>query len=73
MFARRLASRALESLGARFTSMDAGIGAAESVGGYASEQSSDQQAQLSPGPLYSFGNHATRHLDCQIPGRLLPC
>src|SRR4030081_1895930 len=39
---RAAAREQVESLGARFTLMDAGIGAGENAGGYAREQSSDQ-------------------------------
>jgi len=69
---RAAAREQVESLGARFTLMDAGIGAAESVGGYASEQSSDQQAQL----RRVLSTHlATMQLvisTAQIPGRPAP-
>ncbi|MDB6159171.1 MAG: alanine dehydrogenase/pyridine nucleotide transhydrogenase [Gammaproteobacteria bacterium] len=43
---RAAAREQVESLGAKFVSVDANIGAGEGAGGYAREQSSDQQAQL---------------------------
>src|SRR3982074_2580238 len=43
---RAAAREQVESLGARFALVHANIGAGENAGGYAGEQSSDQQAQL---------------------------
>jgi NAD(P) transhydrogenase subunit alpha len=43
---RAAAREQVESLGAKFVSVDANIDAGEGAGGYAREQSSDQQAQL---------------------------
>jgi H+-translocating NAD(P) transhydrogenase subunit alpha len=69
---RTAAREQVESLGAKFVSVDAEIGAGESAGGYAREQSSDQQAQL----RRALSTHlATMHLvitTAQIPGRPAP-
>jgi H+-translocating NAD(P) transhydrogenase subunit alpha len=43
---RAAAREQVEGLGAKFVSVDVNIGAGEGAGGYAREQSSDQQAQL---------------------------
>jgi H+-translocating NAD(P) transhydrogenase subunit alpha len=69
---RAAAREQVESLGAKFVSVDADIGAGESAGGYAREQSSDQQRQL----RRALSSHlATMHLvitTAQIPGRPAP-
>jgi H+-translocating NAD(P) transhydrogenase subunit alpha len=69
---RAAAREQVESLGARFVLVDAGIGAGENAGGYAREQSSDQQAQL----RRALSTHlATMQLviaTAQIPGRPAP-
>jgi NAD(P) transhydrogenase subunit alpha len=69
----RVAAREqVESLGAKFVSLDVDIGVGESAGGYAREQSSDQQAQL----RRALSSHlATMQLvitTAQIPGRPAP-
>ncbi len=68
---RAAAREQVESLGAKFISVDADIGAGEG-GGYAREQSSDQQAQL----RRALSTHlATMQLvitTAQIPGRPAP-
>jgi H+-translocating NAD(P) transhydrogenase subunit alpha len=69
---RPAAREQVESLGAKFVSLDVDIGAGESAVGYASEQSSDQQAQL----RRALSSHlATMQLvitTAQIPGRPAP-
>src|SRR5216683_906664 len=69
---RTAAREQVESLGARFALVDASIAAGETDGGYASEQSSDQQAQL----RRALSTHlATMQLvisTAQIPGRPAP-
>jgi NAD(P) transhydrogenase subunit alpha len=69
---RAAAREQVESLGAKFLSVDAGVGAGESAGGYAREQSSDQQAVL----RRALSTHlATMQLvitTAQIPGRPAP-
>jgi NAD(P) transhydrogenase subunit alpha len=69
---RPAAREQVESLGARFASVDASIGAGESAGGYAGEQSIDQQSQL----RRTLATHlATMQLviaTAQIPGRPAP-
>jgi NAD(P) transhydrogenase subunit alpha len=69
---RAAAREQVESLGAKFVSVDADIGAGESAGGYAREQSSDQQRQL----RRALSSHlAMMHLvitTAQIPGRPAP-
>ena len=69
---RAAAREQVESLGAKFVSLDTDIGAGESAGGYAREQSSDQQAQL----RRALSTHlATMQLvitTAQIPGRPAP-
>jgi NAD(P) transhydrogenase subunit alpha len=69
---RAAAREQVESLGAKFVSVDANIGADEGAGGYAREQSSDQQAQLR---LALSAHLATMQLvitTAQIPGRPAP-
>jgi NAD(P) transhydrogenase subunit alpha len=69
---RAAAREQVESLGAKFVSLDADFGVGESAGGYAREQSSDQQAQL----RRALSSHlATMQLvitTAQIPGRPAP-
>jgi H+-translocating NAD(P) transhydrogenase subunit alpha len=69
---RAVAREQVESLGAKFIAVDAGIGAGEGAGGYAREQSSGQQSQL----RRALGAHlATMQLvitTAQIPGRAAP-
>src|SRR5882762_10319934 len=69
---RAAAREQVESLGAKFVSVDANIGADEGAGGYAREQSSDQQAQL----RRALSTHlATMQLvitTAQIPGHPAP-
>src|ERR1700675_1405402 len=69
---RAAAREQVESLGAKFVSVDANIGAGESAGGYAREQSGDQQAQLRRA---LSGHLAAMQLvitTAQIPGRPAP-
>lgn len=69
---RAAAREQVESLGARFAAVDANIGAGESAGGYASEQTVAQQSQL----RRALSTHlATMQLviaTAQIPGRPAP-
>jgi len=69
---RAAAREQVESLGAKFVAVDTDIGAGESAGGYAREQSSDQQARL----RRALSSHlATMQLviaTAQIPGRPAP-
>src|SRR5882724_2037005 len=69
---RAAAREQVESLGAKFVSMDADVGPGESAGGYAREQSSDQQALL----RRALSTHlATMQLvitTAQVPGRPAP-
>jgi NAD(P) transhydrogenase subunit alpha len=69
---RAAAREQVESLGAKFISVDADVGAGEGGGGYAREQSRDQQARL----RRALSTHlATMQLvitTAQIPGRPAP-
>jgi H+-translocating NAD(P) transhydrogenase subunit alpha len=69
---RAAAREQVASLGAKFVSLDVDIGVGESAGGYAREQSSEQQAQL----RRALSSHlATMQLvitTAQIPGRPAP-
>jgi NAD(P) transhydrogenase subunit alpha len=69
---RAAAREQVESLGAKFVSVNADVGAGESAGGYAREQSSDRQTLL----RRALSSHlATMQLvitTAQIPGRPAP-
>ena len=69
---RTAAREQVESLGARFASVDAGIGAGESAGGYASEQSIDQQAQIRRALATHLATMQLVIAAAQIPGRPAP-
>src|SRR5580698_2387439 len=69
---RAAAREQVESLGARFISVEAGIGAVESAGGYASEQSSEQQAKLRRGLSTHLATMQLIVTTAQIPGRPAP-
>ena len=69
---RAAAREQVESLGAKFVALDGNIGAGEGAGGYAREQSTDQQARL----RRTLSTHlATMQLvitTAQIPGHRAP-
>jgi H+-translocating NAD(P) transhydrogenase subunit alpha len=69
---RAAAREQVESLGAKFVALDGNIGTGEGVGGYAREQSTDQQARL----RRALSTHlATMQLvitTAQIPGHRAP-
>src|SRR5712671_2649291 len=69
---RAAAREQVESLGAKFVALDGNIGAGEGAGGYAREQSTDQQARL----RRALSTHlATMQLvitTAQIPGHRAP-
>jgi len=62
----------VESLGARFALVDTGTGIGESAGGYAREQSSEQQAQLRRGLSTHLATMQLVITTAQIPGRPAP-
>jgi NAD(P) transhydrogenase subunit alpha len=69
---RAAAREQVESLGATFVSVDVNLGAGENAGGYALEQSSDQQTRL----RRALARHLTAMqlviTTAQIPGRRAP-
>ena len=69
---RAAAREQVESLGAKFVSVDANLGAAEGTGGYAGEQSSDQQAQLRRALAAHLATMQLVITTAQIPGRPAP-
>jgi NAD(P) transhydrogenase subunit alpha len=69
---RAAAREQVESLGAKFVSVDADIGAGESASGYAREQSSDQQAQLRRALSPHLATMQLVITTAQIPGRPAP-
>jgi H+-translocating NAD(P) transhydrogenase subunit alpha len=69
---RAAAREQVESLGAKFVPVDANIGAAEGAGGYAGEQSSDQQAQLRRALAAHLATMQLVITTAQIPGRPAP-
>jgi NAD(P) transhydrogenase subunit alpha len=69
---RAAAREQVESLGARFLSVETGIDAAESAGGYALEQSNDQQAKLRRGLSTHLATMQLIVTTAQIPGRPAP-
>src|SRR6202051_4084229 len=69
---RAAAREQVESLGAKFVSVDADIGSSESAGGYAREQSSEQQAQLRRALSSHLAAMQLVITTAQIPGRPAP-
>jgi NAD(P) transhydrogenase subunit alpha len=69
---RAAAREQVESLGAKFVSVDADIGAGEGAGGYAREQSSDQEAQLRRALSAHLTTMQLVITTAQIPGRPAP-
>jgi NAD(P) transhydrogenase subunit alpha len=69
---RAAAREQVESLGARFALVDAGTVIGESAGGYAREQSSEQQAQLRRGLSTHLATMQLVITTAQIPGRPAP-
>lgn len=69
---RAAAREQVESLGARFVSVDAYIGAGEGAGGYAREQSRDQQAQLRRALSAHLATMQLVITTAQIPGHAAP-
>jgi NAD(P) transhydrogenase subunit alpha len=69
---RTAAREQVESLGAKFVPVDANIGAAEGAGGYAREQSSDQQAQLRRALAAHLATMQLVITTAQIPGHPAP-
>lgn len=69
---RAAAREQVESLGARFVSMDGNFGAEESAGGYAREQSRDQQALLRRALAPHLAPMQLVIATAQIPGRPAP-
>jgi NAD(P) transhydrogenase subunit alpha len=69
---RAAAREQVESLGARFVSVDANIGAGEGAGGYAREQSRDQQAQLRRALSAHLATMQLVITTAQIPGHAAP-
>jgi NAD(P) transhydrogenase subunit alpha len=70
---RAAAREQVESLGAKFVSVDAtDIGAGEAAGGYAREQSRDQQARLRKGLSAHLATMQLVITTAQIPGRPAP-
>lgn len=69
---RAAAREQVESLGAKFVSVDADIGAGEGAGGYAREQSSDQQAQLRRALRAQLATMQLVITTAQIPGHTAP-
>jgi NAD(P) transhydrogenase subunit alpha len=69
---RAAAREQVESLGARFISVDGNIGAGESAGGYAREQSSDQQMLLRRVLSPHLAAMQLVITTAQIPGRPAP-
>jgi NAD(P) transhydrogenase subunit alpha len=69
---RAAAREQVESLGARFVSVDGNFGAGESAGGYAREQSSDQQSLLRRALSPHLAAMQLVITTAQIPGRPAP-
>jgi NAD(P) transhydrogenase subunit alpha len=69
---RAAAREQVEGLGAKFVSVDASIGAGEGAGGYAREQSSDQQAQLRRALSAHLATMQLVITTAQIPGHAAP-
>jgi H+-translocating NAD(P) transhydrogenase subunit alpha len=69
---RAAAREQVESLGARFVSVDGSIGSGEIAGGYAREQSSDQQTQLRRALAPHLATMQLVITTARIPGRPAP-
>jgi H+-translocating NAD(P) transhydrogenase subunit alpha len=69
---RAAAREQVESLGAKFISVDADVGAGETGGGYAREQSRDQQARLRRALSAHLATMQLVITTAQIPGRPAP-
>lgn len=69
---RAAAREQVESLGAKFISVDADVGAGEDGGGYAREQSRDQQARLRRALSAHLATMQLVITTAQIPGRPAP-
>lgn len=69
---RAAAREQVESLGAKFISVDADVGAGEDGGGYAREQSRDQQARLRRALCAHLATMQLVITTAQIPGRPAP-
>jgi H+-translocating NAD(P) transhydrogenase subunit alpha len=69
---RAAAREQVESLGARFISVDAEVSAAEAGGGYAREQSRDQQARLRRALSAHLATMRLVITTAQVPGRSAP-
>jgi H+-translocating NAD(P) transhydrogenase subunit alpha len=69
---RAAAREQVESLGAKFVSVDANIGAGEGAGGYARAQSSDQQAQARRALCAPLATMQLVITTAQIPGHAAP-
>jgi NAD(P) transhydrogenase subunit alpha len=69
---RAAAREQVESLGAKFVSADTDIGAGEGVGGYAREQSREQQARLRRALSAHLATMQLVITTAQIPGRPAP-
>jgi NAD(P) transhydrogenase subunit alpha len=69
---RAVAREQVESLGAKFISVDADVGASEGAGGYAQEQSSDLQARLRRALSAHLATMQLVITTAQIPGRPAP-
>jgi NAD(P) transhydrogenase subunit alpha len=69
---RAAAREQVESLGAKFVSLDIDIGAGEGPGGYAREQSSDQQGQLRRALCAHLATMQLVITTAQIPGHPAP-
>jgi NAD(P) transhydrogenase subunit alpha len=69
---RAAAREQVESLGAKFFSVDANIGAVEGAGGYAREQSSHQQALLRRALAAHLATMQLVITTAQVPGRPAP-
>jgi NAD(P) transhydrogenase subunit alpha len=69
---RAAAREQVESLGAKFVSMDVNIGAGEGAGGYAGEQSSDQQERLRRALCVHLAAMQLVITTAQIPGHPAP-
>jgi H+-translocating NAD(P) transhydrogenase subunit alpha len=69
---RAAAREQVESLGAKFVSMDVNIGAGEGAGGYAREQSSDQQERLRRALCVHLAAMQLVITTAQVPGQPAP-
>jgi H+-translocating NAD(P) transhydrogenase subunit alpha len=69
---RAAAREQVESLGAKFVSLDVDIGAGEGAGGYAREQSNDQQVRLRRALAAHLATMQLVITTAQIPGQRAP-